>query len=108
MPSTQFNMKIDAKLKKQAQELAKKYGLNLSDVLRSFVCYFVRMENVGFLLDDDKMHPDDTDPNLTGVQLMQNLLVDGWDPKQARKQGEAYDRMLQAEKDGTLVHWKDV
>ena len=106
MSSVQFNMKLDADLKKKAQALAKKYGLSLSDVLRSFVCYFVRAENVGFLLENHD--EDDTDPDLTGAQLEKNLLADGWEPERAKRHGEAYDEMLEDEKAGKLVNWRDI
>jgi antitoxin component of RelBE/YafQ-DinJ toxin-antitoxin module len=105
MSNAQLNIKLDSKRKKQIQVFAENYGLSLGDLMRLFVYYCLRTKDVSFLLRDDDAdtYGDDTDPNLTGTQLAKNLLADGWDSKRAKQHGEAYDRMLQAEKDDTLI-----
>ena len=103
MSTAQFNMKMDARLKKQAQMLSREFGLNLSDLLRSFVCYFVRGKDVSFLLKNQKEEEVDTVAGLTGSVLAKHLIADGWSSAKAKKFGKAYDDMLRERKEGTLI-----
>lgn len=48
MQTAQINLKIDPQLKKKSQAVAKKLGLNLSNVLRELLGSFVEKEGINF------------------------------------------------------------
>jgi DNA-damage-inducible protein J len=48
MKTAVINIKVDEKIKKEAQRLAKEMGLNLSAVINGFLNKFVREEKVEF------------------------------------------------------------
>ena len=98
--STQVNIKLDAKLKKQSEELAKMLGFSLSSVLRAFLLHFVRSRRMEFSVEDTEI---DTSDALWGSTLEKELIKVGYDAAYAKKQGKAYDNMLKAEKDDTLI-----
>lgn len=105
--TTQVNLKIDKKLKKEAEQLAKKIGLNLSTVLRLLLANFVNTKKINIALGnyDSEL---DTDPQLTG-QLMELILVkEGKSSAYAKAVGESYQALLDAEKGEALVNWQDV
>lgn len=97
--TTQVNIKLDEKLKKEAERLARKLGLSLSCILRAYLLQFIRNKRFDVTLDEDNDTPDD----LTGAELTKAMIAEGEDPAYAKRHGEAYDDMLQAERDGTLI-----
>lgn len=105
--TTQVNLKIDPQLKKEAEKLAKKLGLNLSTVLRMLLMNFVHTKKIDISLGEHNSEID-TDPQLTGALLQSILLKEGKSKTYAEAVGQSYDVMMQAEKDAQLIHWKNV
>ena len=100
--STQLNIKLDAKLKKEADHLAKQLGLSLSGILRAFLLHFVRSKRIEFSLNDAET---DTPHDLDGKNLERELLKAGYSKAHAKKQGGLYDAMLQAEEKNLLIEF---
>ncbi|MBU0458297.1 type II toxin-antitoxin system RelB/DinJ family antitoxin [Patescibacteria group bacterium] len=98
----QINIKLDPKLKRQAELLSKQLGLSLSGVLRAFLCSFVRTKKIEFSLIESNPSVD-TPASLTGKDLMKQLKKAGYSAKYAEEHGLTFDKMLKDEHDGSLI-----
>ncbi|MCK5016637.1 MAG: type II toxin-antitoxin system RelB/DinJ family antitoxin [Candidatus Peribacteraceae bacterium] len=100
MSSTQVNIKLDTKLKHQAEKIADQLGLSLSVVLRALLSEFVRRKQLNVSINDTSH---DTPNDFTGTRLTKNLIADGWNKNIAKEFGEDYDQMLQDEINEKLI-----
>lgn len=98
--SSQLNIKLDPKLKKDAEKVAHELGFSVSSVTRAFLLNFVRTRKVYFALDEV-----DTSASLTGENLEQAMIQTGYDKKYAKQHKQAYNQMRQAEKGQKLTEW---
>ncbi len=97
---TQLNIKLpDEKTKREAELLAKQLGFSLGSIMRAFLLHFIRTRKVTFSVETET----DTPTHLTGIMLEKALLQTGENAASASRHRKAYDAMLQAEKDGTLI-----
>lgn len=99
--SAQINIKMDEEIKKQVQQVAKALGFSLSDLTRAFYMNLIRTKQVHFSLEDN--WNDDTPDDLTGEKLKKQLIDTGYSKKYAKRHAEAYDRMLDDEKNDRLI-----
>ena len=95
--TTQVNIKLDAQLKKQAEKVAHALGFTLSGITKAFLASLVRTRRIDFSLEDD------TPADMTGKKLEQAMIKAGYSKAEAKKNGDAYDAMLKAEKEGRLI-----
>lgn len=97
---TQLNIKLpDEKTKLEAERLAKQLGFSLGSIMRAFLLHFIRTRRVTFSVEGDN----DTPAGLTGAILEKALLQAGENAAYAKRHAKAYDAMLQAGKNGTLM-----
>lgn len=99
--STQLNIKLDARLKDEAELLARQFGLSLSGILRAFLLNFVRLRRIEFSIDSDANTPRD----MRGGIIEMELVKAGYDLAYAKKHADAYDAMLRAESENKLIEF---
>ena len=90
-------------MKQELEQLAEQLGFSLSSLVRAYLLHFLRIRRVEFSLGKES---NDTSDDLTGKKMEQALLDAGFASVYAKRHGKAYDAMLQAEKDGTLIEIK--
>jgi addiction module RelB/DinJ family antitoxin len=96
MQSTQINLKIDPKLKKKSEIIAKKLGFSLSGILRAFLADLTRKQQINFSLNK---------PKKGSADLERELISAGFSEKSANEHARAYEELLVAEKNNLLTHW---